>query len=73
MEIKLNGWKAGTILGCVIAEAIIGFVALDKWKKERIRANNAETREWCRSCEVALRDFRIKDLEREIAELEKKS
>ena len=73
MEIKLNGWQAGTIMGCVIAEAVVGFVALHKWKKERERANDAELRTMCREIELGAQNIHIKSLERKITELESKS
>ena len=73
MEITLNGKQAFAIMGIVVAEAVVAFAALHKLGKETMRANDAEVRSWLRGCELAWKDWQIKDLNKEIAKLKGKS
>ena len=69
IEIKLNGWQAGAIMAAVVTEAVLGFVALHKRRKETKRAIEAEVKSWCSSMEIAIQDMKIKNLEKKIEEL----
>ena len=69
MEIRLNGKEAGIIMACMAVEAVIGFVALDKWKKAAERADRETLKAVAYDADRFVKGIEIKRLRKEIARL----